>query len=142
MAYLFDTDAISEFMRPRPRPAYLAWAATVAQDEQFTSALVVAELYKGAFRSPRRGQLVRTLEDTIIPRFTVLDFGSAVARDYGRIRAEMESGGVVVAEMDLLIASTAIHFGLRVVTGNVAHFERVPGIQIERVLAEARPGGE
>jgi predicted nucleic acid-binding protein len=38
MAYLFDTDAISELLRPRPFPDYVAWLSTVPREEQFTSA--------------------------------------------------------------------------------------------------------
>jgi len=51
MAFLFDTDAISELLRPRPATAYVAWIMKVAREEQFTSAVVVGELYKGAYRS-------------------------------------------------------------------------------------------
>ena len=39
MAFLFDTDAISETLRPRPDPGYLAWLDTVPRDEQFASAV-------------------------------------------------------------------------------------------------------
>ena len=51
MAYLFDTDAISELLKPRPAAGYVRWLAAVPREEQFTSAVVVGELYQGAFRS-------------------------------------------------------------------------------------------
>ena len=51
MAFLFDTDAISELLRPRPATAYVKWIMKVAREEQFTSAVVIGELYKGAYRS-------------------------------------------------------------------------------------------
>ena len=38
MPYLFDTDAVSEVLRPRPLPKYLDWLRNVPRDEQFTSA--------------------------------------------------------------------------------------------------------
>lgn len=138
MAFLFDTDAISEFWKPKPSAAYLEWAASVGRGEQFTSTLVLAELYKGAFRSPRRARLLEVIEDEVRPRFTVLDFSSAVAREYGRLRAEMGTVGLVVAELDLLIAATALHHQLAVVTGNVSHFCKVPGLQLQLALANAR----
>ena len=43
MAFLFDTDAISELMKPRPDEGYLAWLATVARDDQFASAITIGE---------------------------------------------------------------------------------------------------
>ena len=54
MAFLFDTDAISELLRPRPAMAYLKWLMKVSREEQFTSAVVIGELYKGAYRSQDR----------------------------------------------------------------------------------------
>ena len=51
MAFLFDTDAISEFLRRRPVMAYIKWLMKVSREEQFTSAVVIGELYKGAYRS-------------------------------------------------------------------------------------------
>ena len=51
MAYLFDTDAISELLKPRPLAAYVKWLSAVPREEQFTSAVVIGELYKGAYRS-------------------------------------------------------------------------------------------
>jgi hypothetical protein len=38
MAFLFDTDAISDLLRPRPAMAHLKWLKTVSREEQFTSA--------------------------------------------------------------------------------------------------------
>lgn len=138
VAYLFDTDVISEFWKPRPAPGYLRWAATVGRGEQVTSALVVAELYKGAFRSARSAKLLNAIENHVKPRFTILKFGVQAAREYARVRAQMEAVEVVVAELDLLIAATALHHDLAVVTGNVSHFGKVPGLRRERALAEAR----
>lgn len=50
----------------------------------------------------------------------------------------LEDAGERLADADLQIAATAIVHGLAVVTGNVRHFERVPGLVVERVLADAR----
>jgi len=44
MAYLFDTDAVSEVLKRRPALAYLRWLRTVSRGDQFTSAVVVGEL--------------------------------------------------------------------------------------------------
>lgn len=54
MAFLFDTDAISEVLKRHPLPAYLAWLRTIARGEQFTSAVVASELFKGAHRPSSR----------------------------------------------------------------------------------------
>ena len=140
MAFLFDTDAISEVLRKRPAPLYLGWLRTVPREDQFTSAVVAAELYKGAFRSERTRFHLENIEKRVLPSVTVLPFDVAVARVYGEIEAGLKKGGRPLADADLQIAATAIRHGLELVTGNIRHFERVPGLVLCRVLAQARLG--
>ena len=55
----------------------------------------------------------------------VLPLDDAAARLAGRINADLERVGRVIGMPDVLIAATALRNGLPIVTGNVAHFERV-----------------
>ena len=87
MAYLFDTDAISELLKPKPAAAYVAWIRSIPREEQFTSAVCVGELYHGAFRSPRPDRHLENIDNRVLPAATVLPFDAAVARVYGRIRS-------------------------------------------------------
>ena len=138
MAFLFDTDAISEVLRKRPAEAYVRWLGTVPREDQFTSAVVVAELYKGAFGSERASVHVSNIETRALPSLTILPFDVAVARVYGQIEATLRKGGRPLADADLQIAATALHHGLELVTGNVRHFERVPGLSLNRNLVDSR----
>jgi predicted nucleic acid-binding protein len=140
MAYLFDTDAVSEVLRPRPAASYLRWLSDVPRAEQFTSAVVIGELYKGAFASPHRDRHLKNIEKLVLPALTVLSYDVNAARVFGEIQAGLSARGRILADADLQIAATAILHGLEVVTGNLKHFERVPGIRIHRILAEARRG--
>lgn len=138
MAYLFDTDAISELLKPRPVAGYVKWLAALSREEQFTSAVVVGELYKGAFRSSAVARHLENIERRILPAVTVLAYDVAAARAYGQLRAQLEAAGRPLADADLQIASTALVHDLELVTGNVKHFKRVPGLKISSALAEAR----
>jgi len=138
VAYLFDTDAISELLRPRPAAAYLKWLGRLPREDQFTSAVVIGELFKGAFRSAARDRHLQNIDDRILPMVTVLPYDKAVARVFGRIRADLEERGEPLADADLQIAATAIHHDLVLVTGNLRHFERIGDLSISRVLVEAR----
>jgi tRNA(fMet)-specific endonuclease VapC len=138
LAYLFDTDAISEVLKKRPAAAYLGWLKTIPRDEQFTSAVVIGELYKGAFRAVHRDRHLENLEKRVLPSLTVLPYEVATARVYGAIRAELERRGRSLADADLQIAATALQHGLMLVTGNDKHFRRVPGITLSAALISAR----
>ena len=138
MAFLFDTDAISEVLKPQPAFAYLRWLRTVPREDQFTSAVVVGELYKGAFRSPAAGRHLGNIESRILPAITVLPYDVAAARLYGQIQASLETAGRPLADADLQIAATALLHDLELVTGNLKHFARVPGLRTSSSLVEAR----
>lgn len=138
MAYLFDTDAISELLKPRPAAGYVRWLAAVPREEQFTSAVVVGELYKGAFRSSAVARHLENIEKRVLPAVTVLSYDAPAARVYGQVRAQLESAGRPLADADLQIAATALLHDLELVTGNVKHFKRVPHLRISPALADAR----
>jgi predicted nucleic acid-binding protein len=138
--YLFDTDALSEVLKPRPAPAYVDWLQTVPRADQFTSAVVIGELFGGAYRSADAARHLQNIEQRVLPSITVLSYDSATARIYGRIRAHLEGAGTMLADADLQIAATALHHELELVTGNLRHFERVPTLVLKPILADARRG--
>ena len=140
MAFLFDTDAISEVLKPRPAAGYVKWLASVPREEQFTSAVVVGELYKGAFRASAARRHLENIERRVLPALTVLSYDVAAARVYGEVRAGLEAAGQPLADADLQIVATAILHDLELVTGNVKHFKRVPRLRISPALADARAG--
>lgn len=138
MAYLFDTDAISEVLKPRPAREFVAWLKEIPREEQHTSAVCIGELYKGAFRSVRRDWHLEKIDERVLPSLTVLPFDVRVARRYGEIRAALEQRGQPLDEADLQIAATALTHGLELVTGNLRHFSRVPDLHINMVFADTR----
>jgi predicted nucleic acid-binding protein len=140
MPFLFDTDAISEVLKKRPAPGYLRWLARLPRAEQFASAVSIGELFRGAFRSADSNLHLQNIESRVLPAVTVLPYDVAVARVYGQIHSRLAGAGKSLADADLQIAATAIHHGLELVTGNLRHFERIPGLRLQRVFAEARTG--
>ena len=105
MAYLFDTNAMSELLKPRPAAGYVRWLAPVPREEQFSSAVVVGELYKGAVRSSAVARHLGNIEKRVLPAVTVLSHDVPAARVYGQIRAQLESSGRPLADVQ---ARTAI----------------------------------
>jgi predicted nucleic acid-binding protein len=138
VAFLFDTDAISEVLKPRPLPAYVTWLRNLPRAEQFTSAVVVGELFKGAFRSVDAARHLRNIETRVLPAVTVLVYDVDVARVYGALQGRLENAGRTLADADLQIAATALHHGLELVTGNLRHFQRIIGLRLCTALDDAR----
>ncbi len=130
MAFLFDTDAISEVLQSRPDPSYLAWLATVPRDEQFASATTIGEVFYGAHRTAASARHLEMVETRVLPTVTVLPFDTDTARTYGHLRATLTDGGMPLADADLQIAATALQHDLDLVTGNLRHFARIPELRI------------
>jgi tRNA(fMet)-specific endonuclease VapC len=140
VAFLFDTDVLSEVVRRRPAPGFLEWLATVDRADQFTSAVTIGEMFKGAFKAEVPERHLRNLEQRLLPSVTVLPFDLGTARMFGDIQSRLELAGTRLEDLDLQIAATAIQHGMTLVTGNIRHFARVPGLSLSRVLADARTG--
>lgn len=133
--YCFDTDVLSATMRSEPSLPLIRRLAQVPAAEQFTTAITLGELRYGAARreSERLSDRVR---DLVRSALTVVPFDDSAAVVYGPLRARLEAHGEPLDEPDLRIASIALSRELTLVTGNVRHFSRVPGLDVEDWLVE------
>jgi toxin FitB len=50
MSYLLDTNAVSEWVRPRPDPGIVRWLDEVDEDRTYLSVITLGELRKGVDR--------------------------------------------------------------------------------------------
>jgi len=133
--YLLDTDILSNLLRRSPSPALITRLAKVPPEQQVTSSITLGELVYGAYRlEDRAGVLLQRLDETLLPNLPVIPFDASAARRYGETRAELERLGTPIGDADLRIASIALDRDLTVVTENVRHFEKVPGLPVENWL--------
>ena len=135
--YLLDTDILSNLLKRAPSTALIARLASVPPERQFTSSITLGELFYGAHRlGPRANSLLERLDRTLLPNLPTLPFDEAAARCYGEVRAELERQGMPLGDADLRIGSIALARNLTVVTGNLRHFQRIPGLTVENWLQE------
>lgn len=138
MAFLFDTDAVSNALRPRPLPGYLDWLAGIPREDQFTSAVTVGELFYGGYRTNHTQIHLENIRSRVLPAHTVLPFDEATAEVFGSMAASLDRNGQTLLDADVQIAATALYHGLELVTWNIRHFERIEELQINPILDEAR----
>ena len=125
---LIDTNVISELMRPEPSPAVLAWFGQQPAADLHLSAVVEAELRRGAAALPagrRRERLIVEIDAMISEDFAgrVLPFDSAAAVAFAAIFVNRQSAGRPISFPDCQIAATARAYGAVMATRNVADFE-------------------
>jgi tRNA(fMet)-specific endonuclease VapC len=92
------------------------------------SAVVLHELYFGAYKSLRRDHNL-ALVDAL--RFEVVPFDQEDARHAGEIRAALVAQGTPIGGYDVLIAGQARSRSLTLVTRNMREFQRVDGLRVE-----------
>ncbi len=131
MSYLVDTNVISELRRREPDPNVVEWFEQRPSTALFLSVLTLGEVRKGielVTDSKRKLRLLDWLE-VELPKFfagRTLPVNLAVADRWGRLQAD---AGRPLPAVDSLIAATALHHGLRVVTRNARDFT-FPGLAV------------
>jgi tRNA(fMet)-specific endonuclease VapC len=133
--YLLDTNVLSEIIAGDPPPSLLLRLAMTAPEDRATSSITLGELIYGAHRlKSGYGNLHEDIHRVAATDIWVLPFDREAAEEYGRLRAHLEAQGTPIGEADTQIAAIALANDLTVVTGNVRHFERVPGLTVENWL--------
>ena len=129
MSFLLDTCLVSELVRKQPNPAVLAWLEKQQERDLFLSVLTFGELQKGIVRlpeSPKRKRLQQWIERELKQRFAgrIMNIDYEVATLAGQLQGTLQSEEFTLPAIDSLIAATAMHNGLVVVTRNETAMNR------------------
>jgi tRNA(fMet)-specific endonuclease VapC len=127
-----DTSFLIDLLREQSRRAEgpaTSWLSAHADAALGVSVFVACELFAGAAGAEhpaREHQRVRELLSAVATIYPDDRF----AERYGEVVDRLQSRGRTVAQMDLLIALTAIVDGASLVTANRRHFEVVPDLTV------------
>jgi tRNA(fMet)-specific endonuclease VapC len=133
LQYLLDTDMCIYLLNGDE--CVKSRIAQVGIETISVSILTVGELYFGAYNSKRlETNLERISEFLSSPGPIVLSFDDAAAKYFGKFKAALRRDGKPIGDIDLLIAGVAASRGLKVVTNNTEHFERITDIPLENWL--------
>lgn len=126
--FLLDTNCISEVVSLKPDSRVLAWMDAADERTLYLSALTLGEIRKGIVtlvEGKRRVQLEAWLEIDLRKRFEgrILPVDVAVADRWGMLAGEAKRKGKPMPIVDAMIAATALHHNLTVVSRNVDDFK-------------------
>jgi toxin FitB len=129
--YLLDTVVFSELRKRERHAGVVQWLSGKAVDALFLSVITIGEIERGILRQQGRNPIFAEAFSTWLDRTVetygdrILGVDTRVARRWGRLSARIGHGGA-----DLMIAATALEYGLTVVTRNVRHFLST-GVRVE-----------
>lgn len=131
--WLLDTNVLSELRRPKPARKVVAFVRAQPLDSLFVSVVTLAEIRFGiemVSDALRRAELTDWLNQKVRPTFErrVLPISEDVMLKWRLLVEEGRMSGHTFSQPDLIIAATALEYGLTVATRDASDYEkaRVP----------------
>lgn len=129
--YLLDTNICIDFLHGELEDGYRLMRESPRRLFKLP-AIVVGELLLGVEKAPLKWrQREQRKVEVFLEEFEVVPFDASCARAFAKMRAELESRGMTIGPMDMMIAATALANNAVLVTNNVREFIRVPGLSFE-----------
>jgi tRNA(fMet)-specific endonuclease VapC len=131
VTYILDANAVSALMRGTS--AVIDRLAQTSPAEVAIPQPVLAEIRFGIERLPRSKRRAALQEriDLITSHLGRAEWSDAVSHAYGRIQAALERRGARIEDFDAAIAAHALAIDAVLVTANVDHMARIPGLRVE-----------
>ena len=125
MSYLIDTNVISELIKIKPDKKVINWFDTVPDRELYLSVLTIGEIRKGLVKvnnDAKRETIRAWLDYELMTWFSdrILPIDQHVANKWGLLQAQVNK---TLPAIDSLIAATALHSDLIIVTRNTKDFD-------------------
>lgn len=125
--YLLDTDWIIQALANR-QPA-MRTLERLANSRTYVSYISIGEVYERAFAFPNpQAHLIEFR--FFLSNYQSLTLNDSIMERFAEFRSHLRRRGLLISDLDLLIAATAVHYDLTVLTFNRRHFERVPDLRL------------
>jgi tRNA(fMet)-specific endonuclease VapC len=98
--------------------------------EVYLPAIVIGELYYGAYYSKREEENVRKI-DNLRTEVSILHCDDSTAKIYGQVKTQLRKKGKPIPENDLWIAAIALQYDLTLAARD-SHFDNIDGLKLEK----------
>ncbi len=131
MKYILDTNVVSSLMKGEPNA--IEHLKRVARADVRMPQPVVAEIAYGIQRLVRskRKEALLTRFERLKAEIQRVAWSDEVSEAFGVVKAALERRGERIEDFDAAVAAHAIAENCVLVTANLKHMMRVPGLQIE-----------
>jgi predicted nucleic acid-binding protein len=127
MAYLLDSDWVINALAGRRRA--VSPLERLSSQHIGVSVITLGEIYQQAFESTNPDAYLTSFRKFIAP-FRIIPVTEPIAERFAEIRALLTRRGELISDFDMLIAATALHYNLTVLTFNYRHFSRIPDLTL------------
>ena len=140
--WLLDTNVLSELRRPKPEPKVIGFLKDRPLGELFISVVTLAEIRFGIESIAdvvRRMTFSDWLENSVRPMFAgrTLEITEEIMVKWRLLVEQGRKRGHTFSQPDLIIAATALHHGLTIVSRDTRDYERANVAVINPWVASA-----
>ena len=123
---ILDTNTLIHYLKGHP--SVVSRLQSTSPRQLAIPSIVAYEMDYGTLKtgSSRRREIVSQL----LAGLQQIPFDGEAALESARIRIDLESRGLLIGPMDLLIAGTAASRGATLVTNNTKEFSRIKGLRL------------
>ncbi|HEX6902003.1 MAG TPA: PIN domain-containing protein [Thermoanaerobaculia bacterium] len=131
MKLVLDTNAVSALMKGDP--VFIEKLKQKSKEEVGIPQPVLAEIAYGIERLPKskRREALQERFDLVRSELARASWTDEVSESFGRIKAMLEKKGQRIEDFDAAIAAHALANGAVLVTANLDHMTRIPGLTVE-----------
>lgn len=123
---VLDTDTISYYLRGSQsvKDKFVQHEYSLA-----STTINYSELIYGLKKRDNKKYLPKV--EMIFNNIKIYDFDKKSAKIFATLKVNMQKRGLVVADMDLMIASIAIANGEKLISNNLKHFSKIEMLDVE-----------
>lgn len=127
MSFLIDTDWVVDYLKGRQ--AAIDLLARLENTAVGLSLITYVEIYQGIYYGTNP-EAHEAAFQRLLHVVEVIGLNEEIMLRFARIRGALRAVGQSIGISDVIIAATAIHHDLTLITRNRRHFERVPGLKL------------
>jgi tRNA(fMet)-specific endonuclease VapC len=127
MSYLIDSMWVMDALKGTPTAR--DFFTHLTNESLAISLITYGEVYEGIYYGPSR----RVSEEgfrRFLRGVSVLPLNRSIMQRFALIRGDLRNRGELIGDPGILIAATALHYNLTLVTENVRHFQRIAGLSL------------
>jgi tRNA(fMet)-specific endonuclease VapC len=128
MNYLIDTDQVIEHLKGKR--AIVEQINHYAPDGLAISLITYGEIYEGILFGRNPKQHSQGFVNFLKIPVRILLPSQVIMRRFAQLRGQLRQTGQIIGDFDILIAATALHYDLTLMTHNRKHFSRIPLLKL------------
>lgn len=124
--YLIDSDVLVNFLKGEKEA--VKTISKLQSQSLYISIISVGEILEGLLETKNKKKL--TLFKELLKTVTVVNVDLSIIEKFAFVRKFLRRKGLLIDNLDLLIAVTCLTHNLTLITNNVSHFKRISGLKM------------